>query len=83
MKLQELIETAISEATGREARFDSYRVAAGGSINDSRIVRKIVHSLEPDPSGSETFEYLVFERQRYAMPVTSRTIDGDQELEGS
>ena len=38
MKLQQQIEAAISEATGQEALFDSYRVAAGGSINDSRIV---------------------------------------------
>jgi len=38
MKLQKQIETAISDATGREAQFENYRIAAGGSINDSRIV---------------------------------------------
>jgi len=38
MNLQARIESAINEATGTEARFSHYRVVAGGSINDSRVV---------------------------------------------
>ncbi|MCZ6526897.1 MAG: fructosamine kinase family protein [Gammaproteobacteria bacterium] len=38
MNLQARIETAISDATGKQARFAQSRTAAGGSINDSRIV---------------------------------------------
>ena len=38
MSPQEKIETAITEATGKKARFKKSRAALGGSINDSRVV---------------------------------------------
>ena len=38
MKLQKIIESAITEATGQKAEIVNYTVAAGGSINDSRII---------------------------------------------
>lgn len=38
MRLQKRIEDAIIAATGEKAEFDRVRIAAGGCINDSRIV---------------------------------------------
>lgn len=38
MKLQKRIENAITASTGQKAEFDRTRAAAGGCINDSRIV---------------------------------------------
>ena len=38
MELQQRIEAAIAQASGREARFQKMHTAGGGCINDSRVV---------------------------------------------